>query len=104
MKIAIMFETILSKIKLKFKPSRSTVFIFLDKNYHKLILANYNNIIDYAEKLRKNKNKLLKLDSLCKIGESHFIYKFVSNLDLKFEIFLATFNQTHSLKLSAAGD
>lgn len=53
--------------------------------------------MNYGQKFRKTKNKLLKLDSLYKIGESHFVNKFLSRLDTRYEIFFAMFNQTHSL-------
>lgn len=46
----------------------------------------------------------MKLDSLCKIGKSYFIYKFLNGLILRFEIFPATFNQTHKLILFVARD
>lgn len=102
MKTATTVETILSKIVLRFKLNGSVIFVSLNKDYYKLTLANCNNVMDYAKKLRRTKNKLLKLDSSYKIGEPHFVYKFFSSLGLKFEIFLATFNQTYSLISFAA--
>lgn len=60
--------------------------------------------MDFAEKLRKAKNELLELDSSCKIGELYFIHKFLSSLSPSFDIFRATFSQTHSLlPIKAAG-
>lgn len=53
--------------------------------------------MDFAEKLRKAKNELLELDASCKIGEPHFIHKFLSSLGPSFDIFRATFSQTQSL-------
>ena len=53
--------------------------------------------MDFAEKLRKAKNELLPLHSSCKIGEPHFIHKFLSSLGPSFDIFYGTFSQTLSL-------
>ncbi len=55
--------------------------------------------MDFAKKLCKAKNKLLELDTSYKIDELYFIYKFLSSVDLSFDIFCATFNQTQSLLL-----
>lgn len=53
--------------------------------------------MDFAKKLCKAKNKLLKLDASCKISKPHFIHKFLSSLGPSFDIFYATFSQTHLL-------
>lgn len=53
--------------------------------------------MDFVEKLCKAKNKLLKLDTSCKIGKPHFIHKFLNSLGPSFDIFYATFSQSHSL-------
>lgn len=89
--------TILNKIELWFQPTGSAVFVSFKGKYHKLTLADYTGVIDYAKKLQKTKNKLFKLNSSCKIGEPHFIHKFLSELGTGYEIFLATFSQTYSL-------
>ena len=60
--------------------------------------------MDSAEKLRKAKNELLKLDSSYKIREPHFVHKFLSGLDTGYEIFLTTFSQTYSLIGTTAAD
>lgn len=96
--------TILSKIELRFRPTGSAVFISLDREYHELTLADCTGVMDYAEKLLKAKNELLELDPSCKIGEPHFVHKFLSGLGSGYEIFLATFSQTHSLIATKAGD
>lgn len=43
-------------------------------------------------------------DASCKIGEPHFVHKFLSGLGFGYEIFLATFSQTNSLIATKAGD
>lgn len=96
--------TILTKIESRFRPTGSAVFISLDREYHELTLSHCTGVMDYAERLRKAKNELLELDASCKIGEPHFVHKFLSGLGSGFEIFLATFSQTHSLIPTAAGD
>ena len=96
--------TILNIIKLRFRPTGSAVFVSLDRKYHELTLADCTGVMDYAEKLRKAKNELLELDSSCKIGEPHFVHKFLSGLGTGYEIFLATFSQTHSLIGITAAD
>ena len=96
--------TILNKIELRFRPTGSAVFVSLDREYHELTLADCTGVMDYAERLRKAKNELLELDSSCKIGEPHFVHKFLSGLGNGYEIFLATFNQTHSLIKTTAAD
>lgn len=60
--------------------------------------------MDYAEKLQKAKNELLELNSSCKIGEPHFVDKFLSGLSTGYQIFIATFSQTHSLIGTTAAD
>ncbi len=60
--------------------------------------------MDYIEKLRKAKNRLLELDSSCKIGESHFVHKFLSRLGIGYEIFFAKFSQTYSLIGTTSAD
>lgn len=96
-----MIKTIFSKIKLRFKSNKSDIFGFFVKNYQKQILVNCNNIMNYIKKPRKAKNKLLKLNLLCKIKELYFIYIFLSSFSLRFEIFLAIFNQICSFILFA---
>lgn len=61
-------------------------------------------VMDFAEKLRQAQNELLELDATCKIGDPHFVNKFLSGLGSRFDIFLTTFNQTHSLIPLAALD
>lgn len=97
MKTIIIIETIFNKIKLKFKPSKSIVFVSFNKNYYKLTLINYNNVINYIKKLRKAKNKFFKCDLLYKIREHYFVYIFFSSFDSRFEIFLIIFNQIYNL-------
>ena len=99
-----MVVTILSKIELRFRPTGSTVFVSLDREYHELTLADCTGVMDYAKKLQKAKNELLELDSSCKIGEPHFVHQFLSGLGTGYEIFLATFSQTHSLIGTIAAD
>lgn len=60
--------------------------------------------MDFAEKLREAKNKLLKFDASYKISEPHFIHKFLSSLGPSFDIFRTTFSQTHSLLPIKAAD
>ncbi len=88
---------IIAKVETRFRRSGIAVFTALDREYNELSLSNCNNIMDFAEKLRKAKNELLQLDASCKIGESHFIHKFLSSLGPSFDIFCATFSQTQSL-------
>lgn len=88
---------IIAKVEAHFRPSGSAVFTALDREYNELSLSDFNNVMDFAEKFRKAKNELLELDSSCKIGEPHFIHKFLSSLGPSFDIFCATFSQTHSL-------
>ena len=88
---------IIAKVETRFRPSGSAVFTALDREYNELSLSDCNNIMDFAEKLRKAKNELLELDASCKIGEPHFIHKFLSSLGPSFDIFRATFSQTQSL-------
>lgn len=89
--------TILSKIELWFQSTGSAVFISFNREYHELTLVDCTRVMDYAKKLQKAKNKLLKLNSLCKIGEPYFVHKLLSGLSTGYKIFLATFSQTHSL-------
>lgn len=96
-KIAITVKTIYNKSELRFKSSGNIVFVFFNKNYHKLILTDSKNVMNYAEKPEKAKNKLLELHSSCKSGKPYFVHKFSIGFILKFEIFLATFNQIHNL-------
>ena len=103
-KLLATIATILNKIELRFRPTGSAVFVSLDREYHEVTLADCTGVMDYAKKLRKAKNKLLKLDSSCKIGEPHFVHKFLSGLSTRYEIFLATFSQTHSLIGTTAAD
>lgn len=95
---------IIAKVEIRFWPYGNTVFIALNREYNKLSLFNCNNIIDFAIKLRKAKNKLLELDASCKIDKLHFIYKFLSSVGLSFDIFYATFSQTQSLLLIKTTD
>ena len=95
---------IIAKIKSRFQPSGSAVFTAFDYEYNKLSLSDCNNVIDFAEKLCKAKNKLLKLDTFCKIGKPHFIHKFLSSLGPSFDIFCTIFSQTHSLLPIKAAD
>ena len=92
-----MVATILSKIELRFWPIGSVVFVFLDREYHKLTLADCTGVMNYTKKLQKAKHKLLKLDSSYKIKELHFVHKFLSGFSTGYKIFLAMFSQTHSL-------
>ncbi len=103
-KLLVTVATILSKIELRFRATGSAVFFFLDREYHELTLADCTGVMDYSEKLRKAKNELLELDSSCKIGEPHFVHKFLSGLGTGYKIFLATFSQTHSLIGATAAD
>ncbi len=66
--------------------------------YKELSFSDCDNIIDFAKKLRKAKNKLLELDASCRIGKLHFIHKFLSSLGLSFD------SQTHSLLPIKASD
>lgn len=88
---------IIAKVEICFCPSRSEVFTAFDCKYNKVSLSNYDNIIDFAKKLCKAKNKLFKSNASFKIGEPHFIHKFPSRLGVSFDIFGATSRKTHSL-------
>lgn len=57
--------------------------------------------MNFAKKLRQARNKLLRLDVSFKIGNSHFVNKFLNSLCFQFNIFLITFNQIHSLIMLA---
>lgn len=97
-------STILAKVKTRFRPTGSTVFSSLDRRYQKLTLFDCENVMASAEKLRQARNELLELDANCKIGDPHFVRKFLSGLGPRFDIFLTTFNQTHSLIPLASAD
>lgn len=97
-------STILDKVKTRFRPTGSAVFSSLDRRYQELTLSDCENVMDFAEKLRQARNELLKLDATCKIGDPHFVHKFLNDLGPCFEIFLTTFNQTHSLIPLAASE
>ncbi len=88
---------IIAKVEIRFWPSGSAVFTALDREYNKLSLSDCNNIMDFAEKLRKAKKELLYLDTSCKIGKPHFIHRFLSSLGPSFDIFRATISQTQCL-------
>ena len=95
---------IIAKVETPFQPSGSAVFTAFNYKYNKFSLFNCNNIMDFAEKLRKAKNKLLELDTFYKIGKFYFIYKFLSSFGFSFNIFYVIFSQTHSLLAIKATD
>ncbi len=95
---------ILSKIELWFCINRSAVFISFNKKSHYLTITNFKEVMKPIEKFWKTKNKILELSPSCKIGEHQFEYKFLSEFESQYRIFLAKFSQTYSLILSKAKD
>ena len=90
-------DSLLNKLKKRFRPTGSAVFQQLDRRYQELTLADCKNVMDFAEKLREARAELLELDKSCQIGEPHFVNKFLTGLGPAFDTFLTAFYQSHSL-------
>ncbi len=80
-------STMIAKIVTHYRPSGSGVFTSLDRTYQDLRLSDCTNVSEYAERLRKAKNKLLELDSCCTIGHPHFVNKFLAGLGPDYDVF-----------------
>lgn len=78
---------IIAKVKKHVQSLESVVLTSRDCKYNKVCFFYFNNVFDFAKMLHKVKKKLLKLDSFCKIGESHYTDKFLTALVTTKKIF-----------------
>ncbi|KAF1981047.1 hypothetical protein K402DRAFT_343196, partial [Aulographum hederae CBS 113979] len=90
-------ETVLNKLKTRYKPTGSAIFQELDRRYHELTLADCTGVNHFASQLRKARAELLELDSDCAVGEPHFVNKFLTGLGPDYKPFLTAFYQNHQL-------
>lgn len=80
-----------------FQGYKNTAFLVLSHEYESLTLEGCTNVAEYAEKLLAVRGKIEQLDESCRIGEAHFINKFLTGLGRNYENFLMIFNMKHSL-------
>ncbi|OPB40977.1 hypothetical protein A0O28_0106740 [Trichoderma guizhouense] len=80
-----------------FQGYKTTVFLVLSHEYESLTLEGCTDVAEYVDKLLTVRAKLEQLDESCKIGQAHFINKFLTGLGGNYETFLIIFNMNHSL-------
>lgn len=80
-----------------FQGYKTIAFRVLSHEYESLTLEGCTDVAEYVDKLVTVRAKIQQLDESCRIGEAHFINKFLTGLGGNYEDFLVIFNMNHSL-------
>jgi hypothetical protein len=90
-------QGMINHLETRYRPVGSAIFQELDRRYQELTLDSCDSVMEYANKLRQVRAELLEMDEICKIGEPHFVNKFLCGLGPDYEVFLTAFNQNHNI-------
>ncbi|KAF1807866.1 hypothetical protein P152DRAFT_406648 [Eremomyces bilateralis CBS 781.70] len=90
-------QRILNRVKVEYQPTGTAVFISLDRRFNSLSLSDCKDVMDFAQQLRKARNKLLQLHKSVTLGDPFLIIRFLEGLGPNYAIFRTSFYQNYPI-------